>query len=782
MQTAAAGGEEEWNMDLNYYRQYEPIFGSWHIARLIGEGSFGKVFEIRREDFGQTYRAALKAITIPESASEVRSMLSEGMDKASVRASFQSTVEELVKEFALMSKLKGNSNVVSYENHQVIEHRDGIGWDILIQMELLTPLDEYLRQKKAVSQREVLQLGIDLCKALELCQKHNIIHRDIKPENTFVSENGDFKLGDFGTARTLERTTGGLSKKGTYAYMAPEVYKGEAYGPTVDLYSLGLILYRLLNGNRLPFLPAAPAPITYADRENAYAKRFSGAPLPPPAHAGGQLGAAVLKACAYRAKDRYASPSQMRQDLEAILLHSEEAPSAPRESSAAPDEVPPAVEPEVSQEESGTVSDFNSMREGGGTVSDFGSMREGGGTVSDFGSIREGGGTVSDSGSRVQSPEKNISASPEPAPPAQNNPARRKNGWKIAVAAACLAVLTAAGGVLLSQSGGSEPAPSVSVPSQSGSPSIAAGESYRVAFLGPYDGQSYSPSYVEDLLASLEEQLQTAAADAGATIQVDSFGHDPSYHLPESFEYLPSQGYDVLVSASDICAAPLAQACQETGTPVVYTAVTTSEARDLDGLSGVTGISYDRADSVFQAIMSLSPDAGNIGILNIGGTHSEVLLCEELITLLEQNGVGCTSYSIFNLLDANDASSAAQELAEVNEIDVLFTVLNDSYDYDRISAFSSFLSNQFVSYGIPVYTTNDVLLDSVFALIHTDYTAMGEQTANMVFQVLGDGELPAPQTAYSELIVNEQTAALLSIPVEGSEGLSLWSPDDVEVQ
>ena len=263
---------------------------------------------------------------------------------------------------------------------------------------------------------------------------------------------------------------------------------------------------------------------------------------------------------------------------------------------------------------------------------------------------------------------------------------------------------------------------------------------------------------------------------------MDSFGHDPSYHLPESFEYLPSQGYDVLVSASDICAAPLAQACQETGTPVVYTAVTTSEAGDLDGLSGVTGISYDRAESVFQAIMSLTPDAGNIGILNIGGTHSEVLLCEELITLLEQNGVGCTSYSIFNLLDANDASSAAQELAEVNEIDVLFTVLDDSYDYDRISAFSSFLSDQFVSYGIPVYTTNDVLLDSVFALIHTDYTAMGEQTANMVFQVLGDGELPAPQTAYSELIVNEQTAALLSIPVEGSEGLSLWSPDDVEVQ
>ena len=453
-------------MDINYYKQYEPIFGAWHITRLIGEGSFGKVFEMEREDFGVTYKAALKAITIPASQSEVRSVMSEGMDEGSVRTYFGGFVKKLVQEFALMSKLKGNSNVVSYENHQVIEHQDGIGWDILIQMELLTPLDEYIRQKKMISRQEIIQLGIDLCKALELCQKHNIIHRDIKPENTFISENGDFKLGDFGVARTVEKTTSGLSKQGSYPYMAPEVYNGKPYGTTVDIYSLGLILYRLLNGNRLPFLPAAPAPITYADRENAYAKRFSGAPLPPPAHAGGQLGAAVLKACAYRARDRYASPSQMRQDLEAILLHSEEAPSAPRESSAAPDELPPAVEPEVSQEESGTVSDFNSMREGGGTVSDFGSMREGGGTVSDFGSIREGGGTVSDSGSRVQSPEKDISASPEPAPPAQSNPARRKNGWKIADAAACLAVLTALGGWCWAKAEGLSPLPPSAFPAR----------------------------------------------------------------------------------------------------------------------------------------------------------------------------------------------------------------------------------------------------------------------------------------------------------------------------
>ena len=62
-------------MDINYYKQYEPIFGAWKITRLIGEGSFGKVFEMEREDFGVTYKAALKAITVPANESEVREVM-----------------------------------------------------------------------------------------------------------------------------------------------------------------------------------------------------------------------------------------------------------------------------------------------------------------------------------------------------------------------------------------------------------------------------------------------------------------------------------------------------------------------------------------------------------------------------------------------------------------------------------------------------------------------------------------------------------------------------------
>ena len=311
-------------MDNAYYKKYEPLFGSWYITREIGAGSFGKVFEIQREDFGRTYVAALKVITIPQSQSEIRSVMADGMDDDSVTEYFRTFVEELVDEFSLMSRLKGNSNVVSYEDHVVLRHTEGIGWDILIRMELLTPLLDYVRGR-TLTKKDVMQLGIDMCRALELCQKYNIIHRDIKPENIFISENGDFKLGDFGIARTVEKTTSGLSKKGTYTYMAPEIYRGEAYGSTVDIYSLGIVLYRLLNENRAPFLPAYPAPITHNDREAALLKRISGAEMPVPVNADGRLAEIVLKACAYDARDRHSTPMQLREELEAILYNRDEA-------------------------------------------------------------------------------------------------------------------------------------------------------------------------------------------------------------------------------------------------------------------------------------------------------------------------------------------------------------------------------------------------------------------------------------------------------------------------
>ena len=294
------------------------VLDGWKIIRLLGEGSYGKVFEIERSEFGQTYRAALKVITVPQSSAEVRSVISEGMSVSQAEAYFHGIVEELMHEFSIMFKLKGTANVVSCEDLRVLEHPDGIGWDILIRMELLHPLLPYVYQHP-MARRDIIRLGIDICKALELCQRYNIIHRDIKPENIFISDNRDYKLGDFGIARTIERTTSGLSKKGTYSYMAPEVYAGREYGFSVDTYSLGLVLYRMLNKNRGPFLPQPPEAITFSSREQALARRMSGEPLPRPFYGEGRLGEIVLKACAFDPKDRYSSPQQLRQELEAIL-------------------------------------------------------------------------------------------------------------------------------------------------------------------------------------------------------------------------------------------------------------------------------------------------------------------------------------------------------------------------------------------------------------------------------------------------------------------------------
>lgn len=293
---------------------------------------------------------------------------------------------------------------MSYENHQVIEHRDGIGWDILIQMELLTPLNKYI-VSNTITQRDIIRLGIDLCNALELCQKFNIIHRDIKPENIFVSEVGNFKLGDFGISRTADRTSG-MTKTGTEAYMAPEVYKGEPYHSTVDIYSLGLVLYRLLNGNRLPFFPPAPAPVKPEDRDNAVKKRFSGAPLPPPCHARGRLGEIVLKACSYSPRDRYSSPGQMRQELEAILYSREEGPYIFTNGDDVPQDsvhyVRTGDRPAGSTQGKTTFRSFTGGRTSGNfggtfsgrdrTVSDFSGTFSGRDkTVSDFGETFSGG-------------------------------------------------------------------------------------------------------------------------------------------------------------------------------------------------------------------------------------------------------------------------------------------------------------------------------------------------------------------------------------------------------
>lgn len=307
-------------MDIAYLKSLEPFFGAWYLSGELGEGSFGKVFEISSRDMnsGAMKKAALKVISIPQNESELQSLMSEGMSDMDIAGYYKGVVQDVVNEYAMMDRLKGNRFVVNCEDYAIITRQKSFGWDILIRMELLNPLVKRLDHQE-MEEREVLRLGIDLCHAIEGCENANIIHRDIKPENIFVSDYGEYKLGDFGIARTIERTTGNMSKKGTYTYMAPEIYQGKAYGRNVDLYSIGMVLYRLMNKNRAPFLPPFPAPIGYSDKENALIRRMRGENLPAPVCGCNATQQIILRATAYNPMDRYARAAEMRADLELAL-------------------------------------------------------------------------------------------------------------------------------------------------------------------------------------------------------------------------------------------------------------------------------------------------------------------------------------------------------------------------------------------------------------------------------------------------------------------------------
>ena len=280
----------------------------WETVRLIGRGSFGAVYEIQRDVLGDIEKAALKVISIPQDSRDIEELYNDGYDDESITSTFRSHLKSIVAEYQLMRKMNGYTNIVSCDDVSYIQHDDGFGWDIFIKMELLTPMVKALPSE--FSEETVIKIAKDMCAALEVCKKHDIVHRDIKPQNIFVSELGDYKLGDFGIAKTVEMTMGG-TKIGTYKYMAPEVYNNQPYGSSADIYSLGLVLYWLMNERRMPFLPLPPARVNVAEDINARARRLMGEALPAPVHGSEGLQKIVLKACAYDPKERFLSATEM---------------------------------------------------------------------------------------------------------------------------------------------------------------------------------------------------------------------------------------------------------------------------------------------------------------------------------------------------------------------------------------------------------------------------------------------------------------------------------------
>lgn len=293
----------------------EQIWQDLITEKVIGKGSYGTVYKCYRENNGEKEYSAVKVISIPQTGEEYYGYNTEGMTIEQTKEYYRDIVDDFTNEIKILESLKGNKNIVEIKNYEVIEKTEEIGWEIFIEMELLTDFNSYACDK-TFTEDEVLKLGIDLCNALYVCNEKNIIHRDIKPENIFVSDTGDFKLGDFGVSRQLEKTDASMSRKGTFNYMAPEVFYSKKYDSRADVYSLGLVMYKLLNNNRMPFLDAEKQIIKYSERQEAFDKRINGEKIPAIKGISDELNEVILKACEYKTEDRYNNAEEFRKTLE----------------------------------------------------------------------------------------------------------------------------------------------------------------------------------------------------------------------------------------------------------------------------------------------------------------------------------------------------------------------------------------------------------------------------------------------------------------------------------
>lgn len=291
------------------------IWPQWETVELIGSGSFGKVYKAKRKEFGNEYFSAIKVMRIPSEQAEIKDLQRSGMDARSIRSYYEDMIRNLLNEIQIMESLKSANNIVGIEDHQVVKIEEGIGWEIYIRMELLVDLGSYLEQH-TMSVDEIVRMGIDVCRALIACEKVNIIHRDIKIDNVFVNEFGSFKLGDFGISKQLEKTQSAVSQKGTNMYMAPEVFRGEHYDQTVDIYSLGIMMYRLANDGRFPFMPPVTQPLQFNDTQRALEKRLMGESMPEPSNTDVELSRIIRKACEYRPENRYQSAEELAKELQ----------------------------------------------------------------------------------------------------------------------------------------------------------------------------------------------------------------------------------------------------------------------------------------------------------------------------------------------------------------------------------------------------------------------------------------------------------------------------------
>jgi eukaryotic-like serine/threonine-protein kinase len=189
-------------------------------------------------------------------------------------------------------------------NYMVMEYVEG------------STLEQYAEVDNLMPISTVAEISYKCCKALEYAQYQGVIHRDIKPANILLQGETDIKISDFGSAAVQNQQTTQVSGIGSLAYMSPEQVKELKLSHQTDIYSLGVVMYKLLTG-KLPF-----------DASNNYSMIYHIINIEPPPpstfrpEVSPELDAIVQRAMEKDTAKRYQSWDEFANDLVGFSSHS----------------------------------------------------------------------------------------------------------------------------------------------------------------------------------------------------------------------------------------------------------------------------------------------------------------------------------------------------------------------------------------------------------------------------------------------------------------------------
>ncbi|KAG2435017.1 hypothetical protein HYH02_012014 [Chlamydomonas schloesseri] len=200
-----------------------PKFPNFKVHKLLGKGSYGKVYKVERESDKQLY--ALK--------------------EADLGSMSQAERADAVNEVRLLVSI-GHHNVIRYHEAFLLGNKLCTVMEYAPFGDLRYYISKGAKLRTPFPEEAVWRIFLQLCKGLQALHSQNIIHRDIKPANIFLCANDLLKIGDLGIAKALTSMNFARTQIGTPCYMAPEVWSGRPYSYSSDIWSLGAVLYEMM--------------------------------------------------------------------------------------------------------------------------------------------------------------------------------------------------------------------------------------------------------------------------------------------------------------------------------------------------------------------------------------------------------------------------------------------------------------------------------------------------------------------------------------------------------